>query len=314
MSNLFSDEIKENEIRVIGADDFGDKSRRPKSRFGCFLIFVILVILIGVFVWGFTTCGEGESSNALADTDSVVEQSYFEPINDVDAMALKVEAPKDTIIAHLGETPPKDVPGYTEIISKTINDIPLNIYIPHNAYAILKVGPSIPFGTNYVFVAQAADIRRDNKDIVGAFVLKGNPLAWTMSKKGFCAIINDSITVGCAESSPLFEKATETDGYFFRQYPLVDNGKLVENEPKNKSIRRALCERGDEIIIVESQTKESFHDFAQALVDLDVTNAIYLVGSSAYGYAVDKNKKCHSFGVMKRRIPAKTSYIVWCRK
>ena len=49
------------------------------------------------------------------------------------------------------------------------------------------------------------------------------------------AIINDKITIGIADNSPLFEQATETGGYFFRQYPLVDNGKLVENEPKNKS-------------------------------------------------------------------------------
>ena len=34
--------------------------------------------------------------------------------------------------------------------------------------------------------------------------------------------------------------------------------------------------------MVETTTRESFHDFAQALVDLGADNAIYLVGSSAY--------------------------------
>lgn len=31
------------------------------------------------------------------------------------------------------------------------------------------------------------------------------------------------------DNSPLFEAATEKGGYFFRQYPLVDNGVLVDN-------------------------------------------------------------------------------------
>ena len=195
-----------------------------------------------------------------------------------------------------------------------INDIPLRIYIPHNAKMSLHVGRLDKRDTSIIFAAQAADIRRDNRKIVGAFVLKGEPLAWGLSKKGYCAIINDKITIGIADNSPLFEQATETDGYFFRQYPLVDNGKLVENEPKNKSVRRALCDRNGEVMMVESLSNESFHDFAQALVDLGITNAIYLVGSSAYGWAVNDNGDRIEFGIENLRLPKNASYIVWRRR
>ena len=85
----------------------------------------------------------------------------------------------------------------------------------------------------------------------------------------------------------LFEEATEKEGFFFRQYPLVDNGTLVENPPKGKAIRKALCDRNGEIMVIMSQTPESFHDFAQALVDMKVDNAIYLVGSTSFGYFRD---------------------------
>ena len=95
------------------------------------------------------------------------------------------------------------------------------------------------------------------------------------------------MTVGVADNSPLFEEATEKGGFFFRQYPLVDNGLLVDNAPKGKSIRKALCDRDGEIMVVMSQTPESFHDFAQALVDMQVDNAIYLVGSTSFGYFRD---------------------------
>ena len=178
--------------------------------------------------------------------------------------------------------------AYTEHLRDTINDIPLDIYIPHNAVPELVLGVPDIHDKSIVLTTQAADIRADNGKIVGAFVLKGKPLSWGLSKKGYCGIIDGNLTVGVADNSPIFEEATEKSGYFFRQYPLVDNGTLVENEPKGKSIRKALCDRSGEIMVVMSQTPESFHDFAQALIDLKVDNAIYLVGSSSFGYFRDR--------------------------
>ena len=75
-------------------------------------------------------------------------------------------------------------------------------------------------------------IRTDNGKINGTFVLAGKPMAWGFSKKGNVGIIDDKITVGADDNSPLLEEVTEKGGYFFRQYPLVNNGMLLENEPK----------------------------------------------------------------------------------
>ena len=109
------------------------------------------------------------------------------------------------------------------------------------------------------------------------------------------------------------------NGYFFRQYPLVKDGQVIDNEPKGKSIRRAICDRQGEIFMVETGSIESFHDFAQALADLGVDQAVYLVGSSAYGWAVDEAGTTHEFGednyyTGRRRMPKNTSYIVWKRR
>jgi hypothetical protein len=144
-------------------------------------------------------------------------------------------------------------------------------------------------------------------------------LAWGLSKKGYCASINGKVTIGVAENSPLFEKATEVGGYFFRQYPLVESRTIVENEHKGKSVRRAICSRIGEIFMVETLTSESFHDFSQALVDLGVDHAVYLVGSSAYGWAVNEFGNVYEFGDKnyyggRRRQPKNTSYIVWRRR
>lgn len=289
-------DILDDEIRVIGSED---RNQQPTHR--KLLIRIIasgcLLLLLGILLF-FMIKVKPQSQD---------EQTYFDP-------QPEVTKPEDVAPKRLGQEVDSLAKGFVEIKDTTINDIPLRIYIPHNALVSLQVGRLNVNDHDIVFAAQAADIRRDNRMIVGAFVLAGKPLALGLSKRGYCAIINDQITVGVAENSPLFEEATEKNGYFFRQYPLVDNGSLVENEPKNKSIRRALCDRNGEILVVESQSNESFHDFAQALVDLEMTNAIYLVGSSSYGWAVNANGDRVEFGVENSRLPKNTNYIIWRRR
>lgn len=289
-------DILDDEIRVIGNEGHNPQSSHRKLLIwiiasSCLLLLLVLLLLFTVW----------------AKPQSQDEQTYFDPQPEI--IKPEVVAPK-----RLGQVVDSQTKGFVEIQDTTINDIPLRIYIPHNALASLQVGMLNTNDHDIIFAAQAADIRRDNKKIVGAFVLAGEPLAWGLSKSGYCAIINNQITVGVADNSPLFEEATEKKGCFFRQYPLVNNGILVENEPKNKSIRRALCDRNGEIMVVESQSKESLHDFAQALVDLEMSNAIYLVGSSSYGWATDTNGNRVEFGVNNSRLPKNTNFIIWRRR
>jgi len=206
---------------------------------------------------------------------------------------------------------PDSLLSYTERIDTVINDVNIAIYLPHNAVPELIVGIPTENDLSIILAAQAADIRADNNKILGAFVEKGTPLAWGVSKKGFCAIINGIMTIGSSDNSPLFEKATDTEGYFFRQFPLVDNGVLVENEQKNKSIRKALCSRLGQFFIAVSGDNESYHDFAQALVDLDVENAISLVGSkSAFGWWINQDGILNQFSEDIHKFQME-NYVVW---
>ena len=259
-----NDDIKDNEFRVIGKSPDSGEGRKPWR--GWILTVAAVILLAGaLYLYQRQSTKETEPS------------VVFEPLPEEDGGAKGISEDP----APLGNQ--KDSTSYTEHLEIDINDITLDIYIPHHGIPSLSVGaPDINDGS-VILATQAADIRADNGKIVGAFVLKGKPLSWGLSKKGFCGIIDGEITVGVADNSPLFEKATETGGYFFRQFPLVDNGQLVENEYKGKSIRKALCDRRGEIFVAMSRTPESFHDFAQALVDLGVSNAIYLVGSQSYG-------------------------------
>lgn len=265
------DNIRDDELRVLGKPS----EENPKGKgFRWYHAVAILLLITGVIFA--VVC------LSVARRNGIAPDFYETELGDAAAVGEAVPP-----LEKLGDYSDSTT-AYTEHLEMTVNDIHLDIYIPHNARPRLFIGTPDLNDKNVIFTTQAADIRADNGKINGAFVLAGEPKAWGLSKKGFCGIINGEITVGVADNSPLFEEATETGGYFFRQYPLVDNGRLVENAPKGKSIRKAICDRGGEIIVVMTRQPESFHDFSQALIDLGVGNAVYLVGSVSYGYFRDR--------------------------
>lgn len=276
------DEIRDDELRVIGRTD-----PKPKKWHRVVIVLVaVLAVVAGSVVW------------------------IGKPDADAGVAPVTPERPAESV-EFLGNYSDTTGRAYAEHLTMTVNDIPLDIYIPHNARPTLEVGvPDVTDGS-IVLAAQAADVRADNGKINGAYVIGGRPMAWGLSKKGYVGIIDGKVAVGVADNSPLFEEATEKDGYFFRQYPLVNNGVLVDNEPKGKSIRKAICDRAGEIIVVMSATPESFHDFAQALVDIQVDNAVYLVGADSYGFFRDGSGSLTEFNEGKAGRYRYENYIKW---
>ena len=217
MKNI--ENISETEIRVIGQENPHRESNKKRK----WLFLAVAVIAGVVIVVLAVVCSRNQESVTAS------EPSVYEPI-----VVREQPHPLREWIIGLDTI---QTCG-TALHEITINDIPLTVYVPLGSTPRLGVGKAtVKHPEDFILFFQAADVRADNKKIVGAFVLQGEPLSRGLSKRGYCAIIGDEVRVGVAENSPLFEQATEQNGYFFRQYPLVDNGKLVENEPKNKSIR-----------------------------------------------------------------------------
>lgn len=288
--------ISDSEIRVIGR---AASQVKPSSPWRVVAIVVAVTAVIALLVWLLWPKA----------SEQLPEQGIFDPETSLSASAGGIQPhPLQAWFASL------DSIAAVGTVTKdtTVNDIPLRIYVPLNSTPHLEVGYNVLDNPQQsILFFQAADVRADNKQIVGAFVLRGKPLSWGLSKRGYCAIIGGKVTVGVADNSPLFEQATEHGGYFFRQYPLVDNGKLVENELKNKSIRRGLCDIDGHIAVVGTQSTESLHDFAQALADIGVSNAIYLVGSSAQGWSMDAEGNGTKMGLWDERVYKNVSFIVW---
>lgn len=275
-------DIDDNEIRIITSKSGNGTPNPPRWLYYAIVCTAVAIIAtVYALLWG---------SDDTADSEEL-------------AVTQEAAAPGDTA------TVVKK--GYVEITDTVVGNVPLVILTPRDATPKLHIGIDVLQSPGVVMAMQAADIRSDNGGIVGAYVVDGNLVSKGQAKSGFCAIIDGNITIGVADATPFLEKAIESDGYFFRQYPLVVGNQLVENKPKGRSLRKALAEWNGTTVVVLSHSRLTFHDFAQTLVDLGVANAIYLVGSEAFGFAVDSEGNRTEFGKEAPSPEASTNYIIW---
>ena len=280
------EDIKDDEIRIISRQEV---KRKPLSRRWWFWVTVAAAVILLAVILALSI---RPKSDYPAEVDEVVESTSLVPT-----------------VVQAG-------PTRVFVCDTAINDVPLRLQTPVNAVPELTLSIPDTNDPSIVLALQAADIRADNHKIVGAFVLKGELLSRGTAKKGFCAILDRTIYLGMAESTPLLEETTSKDGYFFRQYPLVSQEAMIENKPKNKALRHALCELNGQIVVISSLDKESFHDYAQALEDLGVQNAIALVGGQAYGFRHDCESGLQSWGnnTTQWKKEPEVNFIVWRAK
>lgn len=199
---------------------------------------------------------------------------------------------------------------FTSVTDTVANGIKLSLLTPTDAVATLVIGRDALEDSTAILIAQAADIRRDNGEIAGTFVADGELIGKGEAKAGFCSIINGELTVGVADATPMLEQALTSEGCFFRQYPLVVGGQIVENKPKGRAIRKALAETDGKVCVIVSRERTTFHDFSQALVDMGIRNAIYLVGGdSAFSYK-DSDGIIHTSGSVPEWM-ANVNFILW---
>lgn len=142
-------------------------------------------------------------------------------------------------------------------------------------------------------------------------VKDGKPISWGRSKAGYCAIIEDSIHIGASKHTYLFEQATERGGDFFRQFSLVENGKLSSMKNQDRYIRHALCVRNGRLSVVASMDSVVINDFTNALIKADVVEAIMLEGGDPIFEHVDLEGKRHNYGVIDYPYSNAVSYLVW---
>lgn len=278
-------DIGDNEIRVVGQTLPNGGKPQPRKRWWLWFAAALLLLVVGLALWKTTPRSKTSTSTYSAEPIiDTTEQVTYEAVVETKA--------------------------YTQVTCDSINDIPLRIYTPIGGHIEMYVG-RLPLDDQSIILAtQAADYRADNGQIAGAFVYRGELLSKGHPKYGFCAIIGDKLTMGMSRETALFERAVEEEGYFFRQFSLVHDGKYGESVPKGKAIRRALCYYQENIVIIESQGRESYHDFSQALMDLGVQEAIALVGNEQISTYEDEASN-RFIGDIETKEGVQDTYIVW---
>ena len=200
----------------------------------------------------------------------------------------------------------------SEVVCRTdsINDVAMHIYALQNLKAELALQLPNPEDSTVYFVLQAADVRKDNQDILGDFVLKGKQLARGKRKTGYCAILDGKLHIGNSLNDEVKDYCIAQKWDFFRQYILVLEGEIQENRLKGKAMRRALAQQGKDFYIVTTQYRESLYDFSEALADMGFTNALYLVGGTSYGW-YRLEDKVYELGAKEDKPLPNTSYLVF---
>ncbi len=293
MKRVGNNEIQDNEIRILGSGtlDSPKKDDGGKSLMWVIGIVATAILFAVVALGAYFLLGNRPIRGYF-------ESQVFEPTKPIEPITLV----KDT-----------SSQAYFTAVDTLVGSSKLRIYYPHNAVPSLHVGPLDPGDNSIVFAAQAADIRADNMEILGSFVMDGKELSKGASVKGFCAMIGNQISLGYSKNTELFDQAINNNGYFFRQYCLVAEGQPIDNNQERRYIRKALCTRGNTVFVVETLASSSMSDFSHTLIDMRVEYAINLVGTTTYGWYTDKACIRHEFSHRpnESKIPENTSYIVW---
>lgn len=292
--------------RTIDSEDNRGQSltqlpgQSQKSKRHMFVVIFAAVIALVIFaLWGFNKYFAEQDLNMFMTAELL-------PLDSVDysdnVVGLEV---LDSISENAAP-----VKIYSNAKEVKIGVVSLLVVTPKGGTPELVVGDIDE--SDYIIGAQAADIRADNKQISGAFVCKGELLSKGRPRTGFCAIIGGRIIIGMADTTPYLEEALDKDGYFFRQFPLVIAGEIIDQSqrPGNRSFRKALVEMENGFSIVMSQNRVSMSEFAEALNELGAVNAISLGGGLSILFYKDFEGNHYIFGKKWKHLE-NVNYLVW---
>lgn len=278
--------FEDSQIEVLGEDLFTNRKRKNTKWFYLLIFILIIVVLAATLLMIY------KSANTNTKDDSTNSSSNF-----------------NTEISNINSIVSESYINIKEIV---INDIPLLIYEPINGKFSLMTGLPPTVDTSIIFICTAAGTRGDNKEILGDFIIDGKQISKGKSKSGFVSILKNQIEIGISLNDSISKHVIEQGGSMFRQYILVKNNIANELNIKGKAIRRALTIKDGYISFYESRSRESLHDFSQALVDSGINYAIYL-GGNLYGWYKNRDGYFIEMGNYPTLIPEESSnqnYIV----
>ena len=140
MSEL--EDIRDDQIRVIGSKVIKKPLLRRRWVIVSLLLLAVAVIVLLALLWSGRS-GRVDAEEAMTPAE-VVEPALFEP---VEPIVVEETQP----CTSLGIFADSIAQGFVEIKDTLINDIPLRLFIPHNALMSLHIGNIVIINIFFIF-------------------------------------------------------------------------------------------------------------------------------------------------------------------
>ena len=264
--------MREDEIQVLGQHAHKERSRFRKS-----LYILIALMLLAAIVGAYLIYTNGNRQAVLRKVEADVERTSGLSVQKSDLYQIET----------------------------TINGVHLHLTHVINMDASMTIDTA-SYDADNVRVMAAAAVSNGNDDII----MEGKALALGKKHEGFCAIVNGNISIGKTGNDDVAHYCTERKGFFFRQELLLSNGELQPSLEKGKAVRCALAKQGNDVYVVITDGEESLHDFADAMKDAGVTDAILLADNPLLQYKQEEESVVHrsSTNVINSE---ETSYLIF---
>ncbi|MDE5807502.1 MAG: phosphodiester glycosidase family protein [Muribaculaceae bacterium] len=211
-----------------------------------------------------------------------------------------------------------------EMISDSILGVAFNAYPLDGLRGSLEKEIPDTADLSVVLMMRSADYHPDGKTI-GTMVIDGKtmPAKELRSRSAYLAFSKEGKpALGISRSNKLAEFAEENGGSFFRQFVLLGDGELPPSFMLHGKVERGAIGRmaDGSLHYFLSRNRESMYDFADALREYGVVDAIYITGGNGYEFYRDEegtghvsdNLRDHYLKYPDRK--AKAPMLVWRTK
>lgn len=200
-------------------------------------------------------------------------------------------------------------------------DWSLVLYTPHNCQAHFTLTKPDSLDNTRALSVAGAFTAAGLKDVVGDFVVDGVLKENAKDKEtGFCLMYGDTIIIDSLVDSGLIakNKAIQEHGCYFQQMLLLKGGDTVECRIFRKqkpTFRRCLAIIHNRGVVIESVSRMTFEDFANAIKRIGVKDAIYLdMGTWSEGFVRHQDKSIETIGHLRQNTKYQTNWIEYVYK
>ena len=185
----------------------------------------------------------------------------------------------------------------TTLISDSVLGVAMDIYPLSGLKASLEAELPDTADRTLVLFTRSADYHADGS-LIGTVVNDGQKInsKERKSRQGYLAVSETGRPViGISLSDKVADYTAHNGGSFFRQYALLGDGELPPSFHLHGKVERAAIARdaADILYYIVTRHKETMYDFADAMREYGLTDAIYLTGGNSYTFYRDTAGTAH---------------------